>query len=199
MPEVDGYEVARRIRKEGCATFKSEPYLIALTANALPGDRERCLSAGMNDYLTKPVVLEALEGVFQQAVLKVQPTLRGRSPEPVESPIDLSVIEGLRELSEPGQPEPLVELIELFLKDAHPKLDRMNSALERKDLTTLALAAHSLKGSASNLGARRLSELCATLEKWAKVPNLTESANILLETCSEFHRVEAALVAEMHR
>jgi PAS domain S-box-containing protein len=199
MPEVDGYEVARRIRKEGRATFKSEPYLIALTANALPGDRERCLSAGMNDYLTKPVLLEALEGVFQRAVLKVQPMLRARSPEVVESPIDLSVIEGLRELSEPGQPEPLVELIELFLKDAHPKLDRMNSALDRKDFTTLALAAHSLKGSASNLGARRLAELCATLEKWAKLPDLTESANILLETCSEFHRVESALVAEMHK
>jgi histidine phosphotransfer protein HptB len=85
-----------------------------------------------------------------------------------------------------------VELIELFLKDAQPKLDRMKSALERKDFTTLALAAHSLKGSASNLGARRLSELCATLEKWAKVSDLTESANLLLETGSEFHRVEAA-------
>jgi two-component system, sensor histidine kinase and response regulator len=199
MPEVDGYEVARLIRKEGCANFKSEPYLIALTANALPGDRERCLNAGMNDYLTKPVLLEALEGVFQRAVLKVQPLLRGRSAEAVESPIDLSVIGGLRELSEPGQPEPLLELIELFLKDAHPKLDRMNSALERKDFTTLALAAHSLKGSASNLGARRLSELCATLEKWAKVSDMTESANILLETFSEFHRVEAALVAETHK
>jgi PAS domain S-box-containing protein len=199
MPEVDGYEVARRIRKEGCATFKSEPYLIALTANALPGDRERCLSAGMNDYLTKPVLLDALEGVFQRAVLKVQPLLRNRPAELTESPIDLSVIGGLRELSEPGQPEPLVELIELFLKDAQPKLDRMKSALERKDFTTLALAAHSLKGSASNLGARRLSELCATLEKWAKVSDLTESANLLLETGSEFHRVEAALVAQMHK
>jgi two-component system, sensor histidine kinase and response regulator len=204
MPEVDGYEVARRIRtapggSEHCSTFKSDPYLIALTANALPGDRELCLGAGMNDYLTKPVQLESLEGVFQRALLKVGPNLRGRTAEAPECPIDLSVIAGLRELSEPGRPEPLVELIQLFLKDAHPKLERMNSALRGKDLTTLALAAHSLKGSASNLGARRLADLCAAMEKHAKASDLAESANILLETESEFHRVEAALVVEMHK
>ena len=204
MPEVDGYEVARRIRKapaggEHGSTFKSDPYLIALTANALPGDRELCLGAGMNDYLTKPVQLESLEGVFQRALLKVGPNLRGRTAEAPECPIDLSVIAGLRELREPGRPEPLVELIQLFLKDAHPKLERMNSALRRKDLTTLALAAHSLKGSASNLGARRLADFCAAMEKYAKASDLAESANILLETESEFHRVEAALVVEMHK
>jgi CheY-like chemotaxis protein len=199
MPEVDGYEVARRIRTEGCATFKSEPYLIALTANALPGDRERCLGAGMNDYLTKPVQLESLEGVFQRALLKVKPAFKNRPALTVEAPIDVSVIAGLRELSEPGRPEPLLELIELFLKDAHPRLARMNSALAAKDLSALALAAHSLKGSASNLGARRLAELCATLEKHAKSSDLKESANLLLETQSEFHRVEAALVVETHK
>jgi len=204
MPEVDGYEVARRIRQAPVPgahrpTFKSQPYLIALTANALPGDRERCLGAGMNDYLTKPVQLESLEGVFQRALLKVEPNLRGRTAEAQDCPIDLSVIASLRELSEPGRPEPLVELIQLFLKDAHPKLERMHTALRGKDLTTLALVAHSLKGSASNLGARRLADFCAAMEKHAKASDLAESANILLETESEFHRVEAALVVEMHK
>jgi two-component system sensor histidine kinase/response regulator len=197
MPEVDGYEVARRIRADGATTFKSDPYLIALTANALPGDRERCLSAGMNDYLMKPVQLDSLEGVLQRALLKVQPALREKSAHAMESPIDVGVITGLRDL--PGRPEPLVELIELFLKDAQPKLERMNSALERKDFTSLALAAHSLKGSASNLGARRLADLCATLEKRAKATDLTEAANLLLETQGEFHRVEAALVVEIQK
>jgi CheY-like chemotaxis protein len=199
MPEVDGYEVAQRIRREGCRTFKSEPYLIALTANALPGDRERCLAAGMNDYLTKPVQLDSLEGVFQRALLKVQPTLKARPADVADSPIDVSVITGLRELSEPGRPEPLVELIELFLKDAHPRLERMSSALQGKNLAAVALAAHSLKGSASNLGARRLAELCAALERQAKASDLGESAKLLLETQGEFHRVEAALVVEMHK
>ena len=199
MPEFDGYEVARRIHREGLAAFKSIPYLVALTANALPGDRERCLSAGMNDYLTKPVRLESLEGALQRALLKVQPTLAGRPSEPAESPLDERVIAGLRELSEPGQPEPLREIMELFFKDAQPRLERMNFALDRKDFPTLALAAHSLKGSASNLGARRLAELCAALEKQARANDLTEAANILLETMGEFHRVEAALVAELQK
>jgi PAS domain S-box-containing protein len=199
MPEIDGYDTARRIHSEGLKRFKSIPYLIALTANALPGDRERCLSAGMNDYLTKPVRLESLEGVLQRALLKVRPALRERVAEAAESVIDTSIISGLRELSEPGQTEPLREIVELFFKDAHPRLERMHSALEGKDFTALALAAHSLKGSASNLGAKRLAEWCATLEKRAKANDLTESANILLETVGEFHRVEAALVVELQK
>jgi CheY-like chemotaxis protein len=199
MPEVDGYEVANCIRSDRNNTFKSHPYLIALTANALPGDRERCLSAGMNDYLTKPVQMDSLEGVFQRALLKMQPKLRGREMEGGEAAIDPAIVAGLRDLKEPDQPEPLRELVELFLKDARPKLERMHSALTGKDLTTLGLAAHSLKGSASNLGARRLAELCATLERRAKANDLTEAANLLLETRGEFHRVEAALVVEMQK
>jgi CheY-like chemotaxis protein/HPt (histidine-containing phosphotransfer) domain-containing protein len=218
MPEIDGYEAAARIRAEGLRAFKSEPYLIALTANALPGDRERCFAAGMNDYLLKPVRLESLEGVLQRALLKVEPKLRNGaanesadSESPVDAPLDREVIAGLRELDapasgetssiEPNSPRPSVlrDLADLFLRDARPKLQRMGAALDRKDFAALGSIAHSLKGSASNLGARRLAELCASLEKTTRAADSQGAEDLFHETTAEFHRVEAALVVEMQK
>jgi len=214
MPEIDGYEAAARIRAEGLRVFKSEPYLIALTANALPGDRERCFAAGMNDYLLKPVRLESLEGVLQRALLKVEPKLRNGaadSSSPVDAPLDREVIAGLRELDapasaeadsvEPNSPRPSVlrDLADLFLRNARPKLQRMGAALDRKDFAALGSIAHSLKGSASNLGARRLAELCASLEKTTRAADSQGAEDLFHETTAEFHRVEAALVVEMQK
>ncbi len=195
MPEIDGYEVTRQLRLGGTLAYKSAPYIIALTANALPNDRERCLAAGMNDYLTKPVQLESLEGVLQRALLKLKaPSDAGLAP-----PIDATILSGLRELHEPGQPEPVRELVELFFRDARPRLARMKTAHEGKDFASLAAMAHSLKGSAGHLGAKRLAELCAQTERRAKAGDWTETADLLLETSREFHRVETALVAELQK
>jgi CheY-like chemotaxis protein len=228
MPEIDGYEAATRIRAEGLRSFKSEPYLIALTANALPGDRERCFTAGMNDYLLKPVRLDSLEGVLQRALLKVEPKLRngtahsqlsGEAISPISEPLDREIIAGLRELDAPARssggtnsqlptlnsqlsgagPSVLRDLAELFLRDARPKLQNMTSVLERKDLPALASIAHSLKGSASNLGARRLAELCAALEKSARSSDPNTARDVLEQTAAEFQRVENALAVEMKK
>ena len=111
--------------------------------------------------------------------------------------LDQTVIAGLKELREPGQPDPLAELIELFFRDARPRLQKMEAALAAKDFSALAAAAHSLKGSASNLGARRLASLCASLETEAKGQELSETANILLDVKSEFQQVEQTLRAEI--
>ncbi len=202
MPEMDGYEVTERIRqseKVSSIHSKSAPYIIALTANALQGDRERCLAAGMNDYVTKPLHITELGSVLQRALLRTPPSARPSVETPGEEILDRAVIAGLRELREPGQPDPLAELIELFLKDARPRLEKMAAALGEKDVSTLAAAAHTLKGSASNLGARRLAGLCANLEKQAKAGELQEAADILLDVKSEFRRVEETLITEMQK
>jgi signal transduction histidine kinase/DNA-binding response OmpR family regulator len=198
MPEMDGYEATRLIRQAESASNPS-PYIIALTANALQGDREKCMAAGMNDYLTKPLRLSELESVLQRALLKVAPAARGGAAFPLQEVLDPTVIAGLRDLREPNQPDPLKELIDLFLRDARPRLQKMDAALTDKDSAKLAAAAHSLKGSASNLGARRLSSLCATLENHAKSGDLPEAANLLLDVKSEFDLVEETLVTEMQK
>ncbi|HWN96548.1 MAG TPA: response regulator, partial [Methylomirabilota bacterium] len=106
MPEMDGYEVTRRVRDlEKQKAGQSAPvYIIAITAHALEGDRERCLSAGMNDYLTKPLHIAQLDAALDRAVR--------RRPHAEKSDIVLDpvCIAGLKELREPGQADPLIEL-----------------------------------------------------------------------------------------
>jgi CheY-like chemotaxis protein len=203
MPEMDGYEVTRRIRQGASDSYihlKAAPYIIALTANAMEGDRERCLSLGMNDYLTKPLHLHELDAVLQRALLRLQPMQFADSAadaaEEASESLDRTILDGLRELREPGQPDPLRELIELFLRDARPRLNRMNEAATSGALPALAAESHALKGSASNLGARRLSQLCAALEKQAKNGD-PDTAETLTHVTREFARVCELLEAEM--
>jgi PAS domain S-box-containing protein len=204
MPEMDGYEVTRRIRQSGSDSYihlRAAPYIVALTANALQGDRERCLAIGMNDYLTKPLHLHELEAVLQRALLRLAPVPPAPVPEPAPAPepeaLDRTVINGLKELREPGQPDPLRELVDLFLKDAQPRLEKMDAVLSAGDLAALGAAAHTLKGSASNLGARRLSLLSAALEKQAKAGEAATVAETLAEVKTEFEKVRQLLAEEL--
>jgi len=204
MPEMDGYEVTRRIRQSGSDSYihlRAAPYIIALTANAMQGDREHCLALGMNDYMSKPLHLRELEAALQRALLKIKPASRPSSPDGSDAAgpeaLDRTVIDGLKELREPGQPDPLAELIDLFLKDARPRMEKMETAATAGELLPLAAATHTLKGSASNLGARRLSNLCATLEKQAKAGEGDGARKTFGEVKAEFERVEELLKAEV--
>ena len=202
MPEMDGYEVTRRIRQGGSDSYihlKAAPYVIALTANAMSGDRERCLALGMNDYLTKPLHLHELDAVLQRALLRISLPSASTAPPASSEPdvLDRTVINGLKELREPGQPDPLRELVELFLKDAQPRLEQMDKAASSGDMPKLASAAHTLKGSASNLGARRLSSLAAILEKQAKAGEAGPSARTLIDVKAEFEEVHELLNDEL--
>jgi CheY-like chemotaxis protein len=201
MPEIDGYEVTRAIRereRDPSRPLGFSPYIIALTANVLYGDREKCLAAGMNDYLTKPLHLSDLDAVLKRALSTLSPAMSAGDLES-EGVLDSAVIGGLRDLREAGQPDPLKELIELFLRDARGRLQKMELAIEQKDPSSLSSAAHTLKGSASNLGARHLAALCLALERQAKAGELGETANILLEVKSEFQAVEQKLLVEMRK
>jgi PAS domain S-box-containing protein len=209
MPEMDGYEVTRRIRQAGHDSFihqRAAPYIVALTANALPGDRERCLEAGMNDYLNKPLHLHDLETALERALRRIQlPANPAAAPgpslpsAPAPETLDLNIINGLRDLQEPGQPDPLAELIELFLRDARPRLEQMAQAAAAGDWPRLAAQAHTLKGSTSNLGARRLSSLCATLERQAKAQDSAQAPATLAEVQGEFGTVAQFLQEELQR
>jgi CheY-like chemotaxis protein/HPt (histidine-containing phosphotransfer) domain-containing protein len=193
MPELDGYEATRLIRMiemEKNDAQRAPAYIIALTANALEGDRERCLSAGMNDYISKPVKLPELQAVLQEAAGFVRPVPPGNRAEGRddggEARVDRAVLAGLRALQEPGEPDPSIELIDLFLSDTPAKIQAMRSAIARSDATALKESAHGLKGSASNLGARRLAKLCGELEKLSREGKLTEAANLFGKVTEEY-------------
>ncbi|MBM4125545.1 MAG: response regulator, partial [Nitrospira sp.] len=156
MPEMDGYEATRRIRqREGTARHT---IVIAVTANALSEDRDKCLAAGMDDYVSKPVGIEALEAVLMRWLPTTRrdkhreprpapPAAPPLPPPPVETddPIDSEILAALREI---GSDEPgfLDDLIAQFLQDAPQRLNALQHAIDKGDERGMERAAHNLKG-----------------------------------------------------
>jgi len=200
MPELDGYETARLIRQREALVYgpgagRTSLRIIAMTANAMQGDREKCLASGMDDYISKPVRMPALEAALARAGADLEAV-----PEPVPgaSPdFDLSALRDLRQLRVPGDPDPLVELAGLFLADTEPLVGQIRQAAHDEDIRVLKAAAHSLKGSASNLGARRLAALCAELERGAQSTSRESLMRLCVDLLAEFDQTRGVLLAEM--
>ena len=154
MPEMDGFAAAREIRRrEGDG---SHIPIIALTANALAGDRERCLEAGMDDYLSKPID----ENELARVLARFAPPAK---PQPEATVLDNAVLEGLREISG-GTDDFLKDLAAIYLDDAPGRLAEMRRGVEASDAAVVAGAAHALKSSSGNVGAEEVRLLCAAIE-----------------------------------
>jgi PAS domain S-box-containing protein len=184
MPELDGYEASRQIRElEVRLAFgvRKPVHIIALTANALKGDREKCLAAGMDDYISKPVQMPELEAALHRAaaslgmVAETPPAevVAPVKPTAVQDPIvEMGVLTMIKTLQEPGGPDPLVEFIDLFIEDSQMYHRKLQDGFARGVLDIIATAAHTLKGSSANLGARRLAKICSEMEVRAKAGDL---------------------------
>ena len=151
MPIIDGYEATRRIRSGDTGARNPRIPIIAVTANAIKGDLENCLSAGMNDYVSKPISQSDL-------MFKMQKWLSGGS-----KAIDPAEIEKLRSLSEDGSL--LAEVIQIFRQTAPIAVADMNSAAKTRDFRQLSAQAHAFKSTCANLGATRLKDILSRLEK----------------------------------
>jgi HPt (histidine-containing phosphotransfer) domain-containing protein len=168
-------------------------YIIAITAHAMEGDREHCLNAGMNDYLTKPLHIAHLETALARAIRR-RPAVEVAAP-----PLDPGAIAGLKDLREPGQPDPLAELAELFNRESESCMQRLEQGLAQRDATLASRAAHSLKGSSSNLGAHALAKLCAAMEQAAKRGDWDPIPATFAEARTELGRVRQALQEEIQK
>jgi len=202
MPEMDGYEATAEIRRREEGFARHTP-IIAMTANAMQGDREKALEAGMDDYVPKPVKPKELEAVLKRWVLQPEAvnaaTVEGdgfASPSETEDPVDRDVIEDLREL---GGSEMLLELAEMFFEDTQSSIDALNKAVEEDDAGTVKRVAHTLNGSSGNMGATRMSALCAELQDVGGSGDLLRAPELLGQLEEEFGSVRPALEAEVAR
>ena len=209
MPEMDGYEATAKIRRreegEDVRNGRHTP-IIAMTANAMQGDREKALDAGMDDYVAKPVKAEDLD-----AILKSWVSHEGEAPEPeasrtipqdgsiqedLENPLDEEVLSGLREI---GDADLLAELVEVFFEDVPPRLAALREATESGDAESVERVAHTLKGSCGNMSAWRMAEICAELQETGVSGDLARAPDLLEQLEAEFGRVRPALEAEVAR
>jgi two-component system, sensor histidine kinase and response regulator len=194
MPELDGFAATARIRQHEQAQHHTP--IIAMTANAMHGDRERCLAAGMDDYISKPITLEMLREKLAHWLPDKPETIATAtgvlSPEDVAAlpaPLDLQRVEALRDLLEEAFPRAM----QAFLRDVPTRLEELREAITRQESTPVAHLAHTLKGSSENLGAMHLGELCRQLMDACQHGERVELAHHLVPIEVEFRRVHEVL------
>ncbi|MEO5659575.1 MAG: response regulator [Polaromonas sp.] len=161
MPLMDGLEATRRLR----ARFGADglPRVIAMTANAMPGDREKCLAAGMNSYVSKPIELDDLRNVLMDVAATVtKPT------EDSVAVIDSHRINQLLKIQDDSNPTLLADIIALFLQDSPLHFQSIGNAVSERDAAQLEACAHRFLSSIENLGAQRMKQHCVALERLGK-------------------------------
>ena len=166
MPEMDGLEATRQIVEKYPENVR--PYIIALTANAMHGDRERCIAAGMNDYVSKPIRVEDLQNAFDRMpdLQLAEDSVNTETEELIsgESVIDYNVLTELVVMLG-NDVEFASGLIKDFLEDGTELLQSIRSAQEVGDATELERAAHTLKSSSATFGALAASDICKEIEE----------------------------------
>jgi signal transduction histidine kinase/DNA-binding response OmpR family regulator len=186
VPGIDGFEATAEIRRlEAAAPGRRRTPVVALTASAMAGDRERCLAGGMDDYLGKPVRPADLRALLQRWLARTEPP-------PLPEPLDASTLEELRRLTKDGEPL-LGRLLDLYRETAPAKVRALREALTQGDTATLRAAAHALKSSSANVGARHLAEICRSLEEGLRNGSVPDPAPGVAAIEAEHRRVEHAL------
>jgi two-component system sensor histidine kinase EvgS len=197
MPEMDGYEMARALRDEEAKTHKPRTPVIALTAAALKGEAERCLAAGMDQYLAKPVSIPELVQALQRWLPHTAP-LAGDMRAPAKlpqlggdpTPLDSSVLEPLTG----GNAAETRALLDDYLATTQADLVELRTAQASGDLERLAREAHKLKGAARLVGAHPLAEAAASLEHAAKQADWPLVLPLAADVATAFERLKRHVV-----
>jgi CheY-like chemotaxis protein len=196
MPRMDGYETTAEIRRRE-ADRKDDfcTPIIAMTANALEGDREKALKSGMDDYVPKPIDPDVLSEVLKSWIVNKAPV--GDTPEPTQGGgqpdtredeiLDPRILKNLLSL-EQRKPGLMEELVGMFVRDTPFKIEALRRAVKTGDAPSLEETAHVLKGASGNLSAWRMSEVCAELEKAGMAGDLAHAPQLLRRLEVEFAR-----------
>jgi PAS domain S-box-containing protein len=189
MPELDGYEATERIRA-GEPAGERIP-IIAMTAHAMAGDRERCLEAGMDDYLAKPLRGGDLDAALGRWLGHTDPPAEAVA-DPVQAATEGLIDEARMHTFRDDYPEIAGELLTLFLDSTPPLIDELRTACAGADETALKRVAHKLKGSCVNVGAIGMATLCRAIEDGA------DPAATIAELDAALEPTGAALESALH-
>jgi signal transduction histidine kinase/DNA-binding response OmpR family regulator/HAMP domain-containing protein len=187
MPEMDGFAAATEIRRAERGDRRLP--IIAMTANAMEGDRERCLAVGMDDYLSKPVRVEQLAEVLQRWASPARPSGE-EHPTSAATPfasasaapsdiLDLEAHASLRQSQRPGRADPVLELIPMFLEEGFGNFLEIRRGLAQDRAEQVTHAAHTLKGDAAIIGARQVRELAEAIEQAGRSGDLRQARNLI--------------------
>jgi len=190
MPEMDGLEASRQINQRWPRAGR--PRIIAMTANAMQGDRELCLAAGMDDYIAKPIRVPELVSALSKTRPHGERGARSELSDPV---IDPATLEGLKATTDAAFVQ---ELIDTFLDDSPNLIAEMRQALPSGNAEAFRRAAHSLKSNSASFGALTLSALAKELEMMGKAGDLEGAGGKLEQLAAEYEPVQQALRAWQH-
>jgi CheY-like chemotaxis protein/HPt (histidine-containing phosphotransfer) domain-containing protein len=196
MPKLDGYATTVRFREWETEHQRQRTPIVALTANALSGDAEKCYAAGMDRYLSKPFTSDQLYQVLQscapggEAIAAAVATIDARS---VDEILDRQALERIRALHRPGGPNLLAKVLGLYSSSSLALTDALRTAALTQDAEGLRQAAHALKSSSANIGALAFAEICKGVERAAVGGDFDGACLLLEELLAEHRRVMAAL------
>jgi signal transduction histidine kinase/DNA-binding LytR/AlgR family response regulator len=197
MPEMDGLEATRLLRKRqmigGYTNYQSRIIIVAMTAHAMQGDREKCIAAGMDDYLAKPVRPKDVRDMIERWGAKIMP--EAKAPAAVENtggtepPVDMDRMKDLTD----GNTDSLRELVEMFLKQTHKQFDQMQAAIRDGKADEVRRVAHSCAGASATLGMTHLVPKLRDLEKLGATGALPNAGALCAEARQEYDRVQEFL------
>ena len=216
MPEMDGLEATRHIRAEEAGSTHRPVYIVAMTANAMQGDREMCLAAGMNDYVSKPIRVNALVAALRRAPVpdddrhglhdhhepaasadeaaadEAQQDDTGSQRGSQQEILDRGALEALFDMT--GEDfDFLAQMLESYLTTSATLLEKLKSGLEAGDAGAVRMSAHTLKSGSADVGAWELSQICAELEAMGRDGALDGAAELMARAEAVYPLVQTAL------
>ncbi len=192
MPVMDGLEATKVIRDRNSKVINHNVPIIAMTAHALKGDREKCIAAGMDNYVSKPVKPKDLSDAISRQLSgcklpDAQSEEEGNEAEPLNS-IVFDANSLMEKIS--GDKEFFEELVNLFIEDTPKQLESIKNAHEAKDIVNIQRIAHTVKGSSGNFGASRLQNAASLLEHAAKTGDFSKIKSLIGAVEVEFNILE---------
>ncbi|KXS44174.1 MAG: multi-sensor hybrid histidine kinase [Methanolobus sp. T82-4] len=196
MPDMDGFEATRIIRNPNSAVHKHDIPVIAMTAHAMDGDRERCIEAGMDDYISKPIEIEPLTGLLNRYSVKSSEEnhIDDTSSEKKNAPESLPVFDSEAFMERVLNDVKIARyIIGIFLENAPRMITGLKDSVEKGDIGSISSCAHSLKGSSANLGGVALSGLASEIEAAVKADNIENIRAMVPEVERHFELLVAEL------